>query len=69
MTLAEIVFICHTIYVELVFYVHVCKSYLKSSEHYLLQFTNTILVTDISKKDVLILEDLYSIFPGGVRSI
>ena len=69
MALAEIIFICCTIYVELVFYVRVCKSYLKSSEHHLLQFTNTILVTDISEKDLLILEDLYSIFPGEVHSI
>ena len=69
MALAEIVFICRTIYVELVFYVHVCKSYLKSPGHCLLQSANTILMTDISEKDLPVLEDLYSIFPGGVRSI
>lgn len=69
MTLLVIVFICYTIYVELLFYVHVRHAYLTSPEHRRLEATNTILVTDIPEKDLSILEDLYSIFPGGVRSV
>ena len=69
MALLVIVFICYTIYVELLFYVHVRHAYLASSEHRLLKTTNIILVTDIPEKDLPILKDLYSIFPGGVRSV
>lgn len=69
MALVVIVFVCHTIYVELVFYIQVRNSYLTSPEHRLSKAANTILVTDIPEKDLPVLEDLYSIFPGGVRSI
>ncbi len=66
MALLVIVFICYTIYVELLFYVHVRNSYLASPAHRLLEAANTILVTDIPKKDLSILEDVYGIFLGGV---
>ncbi len=69
MALVVIVFVCHTIHVELVFYIHVRNSYLTSPEHCLSEAVNTILVTDILKKDLSILRDLYSIFPGRVRSV
>ncbi len=69
MALIVIVFICYTIYVELLFYVHVRNSYLASPAHRLLKAANTILVTDIPEKDLPVLEDVYSIFPGGIHSV
>jgi hypothetical protein len=50
MALIVIVFVCHIIHVKLVFYIHVCNSYLTLSEHCLSEAVNTILVTDILKK-------------------
>lgn len=69
MTLLVIVFICYTIYVELLFYVHVRNSYLVSPAHRLSEAANTILVTDIPEEDLPVLEDVYGIFPGGVHSV
>jgi len=69
MILLVIVFICYTIYVKLLFYVHVRHAYLASSEHRLLKIINIILVIDISEKDLSILKNLYSIFPDEVRSV
>lgn len=69
MALLVVVFICYTIYVELLFYAHVRNFYLASPAHRLLEAANTILVTDIPKKDLPLLEDVYSIFPGGVHSV
>ena len=67
--LLVIAFVCYTIYVELVFYVHVRNSYLKSPAHRLSEAANTILVTDVPEKDLPVLEDVYDIFPGGVHSV
>ena len=64
-----IVFIYYIIFVELLFYVYVRNIYLALPAHRLLEVTNTILITDIPKEDLLILEDIYSIFPGGIYSI
>ena len=69
MALVVIVFTCYIIYVELGFYVQVRNSYLMSPEHRLSEAAHTILVTDIPEKDVPVLKDLYSIFPGEVRSV
>ena len=69
MALLVIVFICYTIYVELLFYVHVRNSYLVSPAHRLSEAANTILVTDIPKEDLPVLEDVYAIFPGGAHSV
>ncbi len=69
MILLVIVFICYTIYVKLLFYVHVRHAYLASPEHRFLKAINIILVIDISEKDLSILKNLYSIFPGEVRSV
>lgn len=69
MALVVIVFVCHTIHVKLVFYIHVRNSYLTSPEHRLSEAANTILVTDIPEKDLPVLRDLYSIFPGEVHSV
>ena len=69
MALLVIVFICYTIYVELLFYVHVRNSYLVSPAHRLSEAANTILVTDIPEEDLQGLEDVYGIFPGGVHSV
>ncbi len=69
MALLIIVFICYTIYVELLFYIHVRNSYLVSPAYYLLEAANTILVTDVPEEDFPVLEDVYGIFPGGVYSV
>lgn len=62
MILLVIVFICYIIYVKLLFYVHVRNSYLASFAHRLLEVVNTILMINISKKDLSILENVYDIF-------
>ena len=54
---------------KLLFYVRIRNTYLESPKYRLLEATNTILVTDISMKDLPRLEDLYSIFPSRVRSV
>lgn len=69
MALLVIVFICYTIYVELLFYVHVRNSYLVSPAHRLSEAANTILVTDIPEEDLPVLKDVYDIFPGEVHSV
>lgn len=69
MALIVIVFVCHIIHVKLVFYIHVCNSYLTLSEHCLSEAVNTILVTDILKKDLSVLRNLYSIFLNEVCSV
>jgi len=69
MALLVIMFIYYTIYVELLFYVHVRNSYLVSPAHRLSEAANTILVTDIPEEDLPVLEDVYGIFPGGVHSV
>ena len=69
MALLVIVFVCYTIYVELLFYVHVRNSYLTSPAHRLLEAANTILVTDVPEKDLPVLDDVYGAFPGGVHSV
>ncbi len=67
--LLMIVFICYTIYVELLFYVHVRNLYLVSPAYRLSEAANTILVTDVPEEDFLVLEDVYGIFPGRVYSV
>ncbi len=64
-----IIFIYYTIYVELLFYVHVRNLYLVLPTYRLLEAANTILVTDIPEEDLPVLEDVYGIFPGGVHSV
>ena len=67
--LLVIMFICYTIYVKLLFYVHICNSYLMSSVHCLLKAVNTILMIDISEKDLSILKNVYDIFSDEVHSV
>ena len=67
--LLVIVFICYTIYVELLFFVHVRNLYLASPMYHRLKAANTILVTDIPEGDLPVLEDVYGIFPGGIYSV
>jgi len=63
------VFIYYTIYIELLFYIHVRYIYLTSPKYRRLKVINIILVTDIPKKDLPILKILYNIFPNRVRSV
>ena len=67
--LLVIVFICYTVYVELLFYVHVRNSYLASSAHRLLKSVNTILMIDILEKDLSILKNVYDIFLDEVHYV
>ena len=69
MALIVIIFICHTIFEELSFYVKVHNAFLTYPAHRLLESTNTILITDIPKKETLILKEVCGMFPGGVRSM
>jgi len=62
-------FIYYTIYVELLFFVHVRNLYLASPAYRYLKAANMILVTNIPKGDLPVLEDVYGIFPGGIHSI
>ncbi len=64
-----IVFICYTIYVKLLFYVHVRNSYLVLLAHRLLETINTILMTNIPKEDLLVLENMYDIFLDKVHFV
>lgn len=67
--LVVIVFILHTLYTELIFYVHVRNSYLRAPAHRHLEVAKTILVTNIPGEYLSVLEDMYSIFPGGVHFV
>jgi len=71
MALTVIIFVCHTIYAELIEYVSIRQGYLESPQHRLQAFANAILVTDIPKRflSIPILTRLYGVFPGGVRTI
>jgi len=71
MALSVIIFVCHTMYMELLEYIRVRQAYLTSPQHRLQDFANTILVTDIPKRFLSIpaLTHLYSNFPGGIRTI
>lgn len=71
MTVTVVIVTCYSIYAEFFEYVRIRQAYLSSPQYRLRAFANTILVTDISK-DYLNADDLtrlYSVFPGGVRSI
>jgi len=71
MALTVVVFVCHTLYTELVEYVRIRQAYLASPQHRLQAFANAILVTDIPKRFLTVpaLTRLYGVFPGGVRAI
>ena len=69
MALVSIFWTCCIIYVELVFYIEVRNIYLTSPDHRRLISANTILITDIPRKYLLKLDDVYSIFPAGVRKV
>jgi hypothetical protein len=71
MALTVIVFVCHTIYAELIEYVNIRQAYLASPQHRLQAFANVILVTDIPRRflTIPILTRLYNVFPGGVCTI
>ncbi|KAK3169310.1 hypothetical protein OEA41_008693 [Lepraria neglecta] len=71
MALTVTIFICHTIYAELIEYVSIRQAYLESPQHRLQAFANAILVTDIPKRclNIPTLTRLYGVFPGGIRTI
>ena len=64
-----IVFICYTIYVKLLFYVHVRNFYLASFAHRFFKSVNTVLMIDIFEKDLLILKNMYDIFSDKVHFV
>jgi len=69
MALFVIAFVCHTIYEELLFYIEIRNCYLTSPGHRLLESASTVLVMDIPENELSALQDLYSMFPGGVRCV
>jgi len=71
MVLTVVIFVCHTIYAELIEYIRIRQAYLASSGHRLQVFANTILVTDILRRflSIPVLTRLYDVFSGGVRVI
>jgi len=71
MALTVAIFVCYTIFTELMEYIRIRQAYLASPQHRLQAFANAILVTDIPKGSLTIpiLTRLYSVFPGGIRAI
>ena len=71
MTLIVVIFLCHTIYVELIEYVDIRQAYLKSPQYQIQAFANAILVTNISRKflNTFSLTRLYEVFFDDVRTI
>jgi len=71
MALTVAIFVCYTITTELTEYIRIRQAYLASPQHRRQAFANAILVTDIPKKflTIPILTRLYSVFPGGIRTI
>ena len=71
MALTVIIFVCHTIYAELIEYIRIRQAYLASSGHRLQAFANTIFVTNILRRflSILVLTRLYDVFSDGVRAI
>ena len=69
--LTVIIFVCHTIYAELIEYVGIRQAYLESPQHRLQAFANAIVVTDIPQRflSIAALTRLYGVFPDGVRTI
>lgn len=69
--LAVVIFVCHTIYAELIEYVGIRQAYLGSPQHRVQAFANALLVTDIPRRFLTIssLTRLYGAFPGGVRTV
>ncbi|KAL9121807.1 MAG: hypothetical protein Q9187_001631 [Circinaria calcarea] len=71
MAMSVVVFICRTIYAELLEYTRVRQAYFTSSQHRLQVSANTILITDIPQGllSTVVLTSLYNTFPGGIRTI
>ncbi len=62
-------YVCLIIYKKLLFYIEIRNCFLALSEQERLEFAITILVTNISDKDLSTLREIYSIFSEKVRSI
>ncbi len=62
-------YVCLIIYKKLLFYMEIRNCFLALSEQERLESATTILVTDIPDNDLSTLREIYSIFPGEVRSI
>ena len=71
MALGVIVFICHTIYAELLEYTRIRQAHFTSSQYRYRVSSKTILVTDIPQEylSTVALTSLYGAFPGGIRTI
>ena len=71
MAVSVVVFICRTIYAELLEYTRVRQAYFTSSQHRLQVSANTILVTNIPQGllSTVVLTSLYNTFPGGIHTI
>ncbi|KAL9099279.1 MAG: hypothetical protein Q9163_005196 [Psora crenata] len=71
LALVVIFWSCYVYFDELRGYVRVRQAYLTSPQHRLLASATTVLVTAIPSKwcTVEALEELYDVFPGGIRNI
>jgi len=59
----------YVIYKKLLFYIEIRNCFFVLSERQYLEFATTILITDIPKKNLYILKNIYSIFSEEVCSI
>ena len=69
MTLFVVWYVCYIVYKELLFFVEVRNCFLASPDHQTLDSAATVLATDTPQQSLHTLKDVYSMFPGGVRSI
>ena len=61
--------ISYIIHKELFHYIKIRNFYLTTAEHRRAESANTILIRDIPRQDLQRLSEIYSVFPGGVRSV
>ncbi|KAI9885846.1 MAG: Kynureninase (L-kynurenine hydrolase) [Watsoniomyces obsoletus] len=66
-----VVVVCYVFFDELRYYVRIRQRYLMTPQHRLRASATTVLITGIPSKfcSVKALEELFDIFPGGVRNI
>ena len=66
-----IVYVCYVIFQELRYYVRMRLQYLTTPQHRLRASATTVLITGIPPafQSVKALDELYDVFPGGIRNI
>jgi len=59
----------YIVYKKLLFYIEICNYFLALFKYKRLEFATTILITNISNKNLYTLRELYSIFSKKICSI